>query len=54
MPKPFGPEFKARALRLVKDRVDAQPGLAVSAVIKDIAPKLGVSDKTLDRWWRQE
>lgn len=54
MPKPFPPEFRARALRLVKDRVDSQPDLAVSAVIKDIAPKLGVSDKTLDRWWRQE
>lgn len=54
MPKPFPPEFRVRALRLVKDRVDSQPDLAVSTVIKDIAPKLGVSDKTLDRWWRQE
>ena len=54
MSKPFPPEFRARALRLVKDRVTSQPGVAVSAVIKDIAPKIGVSDKTLDRWWRQD
>ena len=54
MSKPFPPEFRARALRLVKDRVTSQPGVAVSAAIKDIAPKIGVSDKTLDRWWRQD
>lgn len=54
MSKPFLPECRVRALRLVEDRVDSQPDLVVSTVIKDIAPKLGVSDKTLDRWWRQE
>lgn len=43
MPKPFPPEFRERALRLVDERLQADPDVRVSVVTREIAPRLGIS-----------
>ena len=53
MPKPFPPEFRERALRLVDERLQADPGVRVSVVAREIAPRLGISHVTLERWWQR-
>ena len=53
MPKPFPPEFRDRALRLVDDRLRADPDVRVSSVAREIAPRLGISPVTLERWWHK-
>lgn len=45
--------FRDRAVRMVLDRLDTDPLVTWWQVIKDIAPKLGVSGETLRRWHEQ-
>ncbi|MGV9184728.1 transposase [Arcanobacterium canis] len=52
--KKYSQEFKERAIRLVDDRLCEDQSMAVTAVIVDIAPKLGISKETLRRWYSQE
>lgn len=53
MAKPFPSEFRERALRLVDDRLRADPDVRVSSVAREIAPRLGISPGTLERWWHK-
>ena len=45
--------FKDRAVRMVLDRLNDDDSGTQSAVIKEIAPRLGVSKETLRRWLTQ-
>lgn len=52
MPKQYSSEFRDRAVRLVDDRLATDRDLSEYQVLKDIAPKLGISVETLRRWRR--
>lgn len=51
MPSRYSQEFKNRALRMVDDALRADPGLAETRAMRDIAPKLGLAPETLQRWY---
>ncbi|WP_160320874.1 transposase [Arthrobacter alpinus] len=48
MPKNFPSEARARAVRIVLDRLPEYP--SVNAACKVVAPKLGVGTESLRRW----
>ncbi|MGV3246269.1 IS3 family transposase [Rothia sp. 11254D007BW] len=50
MPNKYPQEFKERAVRLVGDRLNHPDAPSITAAIKDIAPRLGISHNTLARW----
>lgn len=50
MPTKYPQEFKERAVRLVGDRLNHADAPSITAAIKDIAPRLGISHNTLARW----
>ncbi|WP_237202024.1 transposase [Rothia nasimurium] len=50
MPNKYPQEFKERAVRLVGDRLNHSDVPSITAAIKDIAPRLGISHNTLARW----
>lgn len=54
MPQKYSQEFRARAVRLVQDRLEGDPGVSVSAVLTDTAGKLGIAKETLRRWYCQD
>ena len=45
--------FKDRAVRMVLDRLNDDDSGTPSAVIKEVAPRLGVARETLRRWVNQ-
>lgn len=49
--KPFAPEVRARAVRLVREQRDAYP--TQWAAIQAIAPKIGCSAEALRTWGRR-
>lgn len=51
MPKQYGPEVRAKAVRLVRDHVDDY-GSEWEA-IKSVATRLGMNAETLRKWIRQ-
>lgn len=53
MPQKYSQEFKDRAVGLVVDRLKGDSALSVTAVVSDIALKLGVAKETLRRWYAQ-
>lgn len=53
MAQHYSQEFKARAVRLVKERLKQDPTLSITAVLADTAVKLGTSKETLRRWRSQ-
>ncbi len=52
MPKQYSAEFRDRAVRVVADRLAVDRDLSEYQVLKNIAPKLGISVETLRRWRR--
>lgn len=53
MPSKYPDEFRARAVRMVTDRLQADDQLSETTAIKEIAPRLGISRESLRRWWNQ-
>ncbi|WP_237207707.1 transposase [Rothia nasimurium] len=50
IPTKYPQEFKERAVQLVGDRLNHPDAPSITAAIKDIAPRLGISHNTLARW----
>ena len=48
MPKKYDPEFKARAVRLVRDHMDDYGSVTAASVA--VGTQLGVARETLRRW----
>jgi len=46
-------ELRERAVRLVRDRVASEPGLAVSRACRLVGEQLGVNGATLRNWVKQ-
>jgi transposase len=53
MPRKYPQSFQDRAVRMVLDRLSDDKSLAPFTVIKESAPRLGVSRETLRRWVNQ-
>ena len=53
MPRKYPETFRARAVRMVRDCIEQEEGVSQYRVVRDIAPKLGVSWRTLQRWVEQ-
>ena len=53
MPRTYSSDFKDRAVRLVQDRMRDDKSVTESAVMSDIALKLGIGKETLRKWVRQ-
>jgi transposase len=51
MPKKYDPEFKARAVRLVRDHMDDYGSVTAASVA--VGTQLGVARETLRRWVAQ-
>ena len=54
MPAKYDKSFRDRAVRMVLDRLNDDQSLSQSAVIKEVAPRLGIANETLRRWVNQE
>jgi transposase len=52
MPKKFGPEMKARALRMLAEAMSAHPNK--TEAVRHVGGLLGVSPETLRTWARRE
>ena len=48
--KKFPEELRERGVRLVRDRVEAEPGLAVSRACRLVGEQLGINGDTLRNW----
>lgn len=53
MPRKYPQSFQDRAVRMVLERLEEDKSLAPFSVIKDVAPRLGISRETLRRWVNQ-
>lgn len=53
MSKRYSQEFKDRAVRLVADRLAADRSCSQWQAVREIAPKPGVSNESLRRWYDQ-
>ena len=53
MSKRYSQEFKDRAVRLLSDRLAADRSCSQWRAVKEIAPKLGVANKSLRRCYEQ-
>lgn len=49
----YDQSFRDRAVRMVLDRLSEDDSVTQSAVINEIAPRLGVARETLRRWVNQ-
>ena len=49
MPRKYPETFRARAVRMVRDCIEQEEGVSQYRAVRDIAPKLGVSWRTLQR-----
>ena len=49
----FPAELKDRAVRLVREAREQEPGLSIHAAVTRIGPMVGVSPDTLRTWYRQ-
>ena len=52
-PKRYPDELRERAIRLVRDRIAAEPGLAVSRACRLTGEQLGINPETLRNWVTQ-
>lgn len=50
MPQKYPESFRARAVRMVFDRLEQDDAPSRYAVIKETAPRLNISPETLRRW----
>ncbi|RRD49640.1 transposase, partial [Arachnia propionica] len=53
MPRKYPEAFRARAVRMVRDRIEQEEGVSRYRAVREIAPKLGVSSAALQRWVEQ-
>ena len=53
MSRRYSQEFKARAVRMVAGRLEADGSCTVWQAISQIAPKLGIANESLRRWYNQ-
>lgn len=53
MPQKYPESFRARAVRMVLDRLEHDDAPSRFVVIKEIAPKLSIATETLRRWVEQ-
>lgn len=53
MPQKYPASFRARAVRMVFDRLEHEDAPSRYVVIKEIAPKLSIATETLRRWVEQ-
>lgn len=53
-PKKYPDELRERAVRLVRDRIAAEPGLPVSRACRLIGEQLGINGDTLRNWVKRE
>lgn len=54
MPAKYDKSFRDRAVRMVLDRLENDQSVSQWAVIREVAPRLGISTETLRRWVNQE
>lgn len=54
MARRYSEEFRARAVRMVSDRLQGGDQVSETAAMREIAPRLGVVPSTLQRWWQQQ
>ena len=53
MSKRYSQEFKDRAVRLLSDRLAADRSCSQWRAVNEIAPKLGIANESLRRWYEQ-
>ena len=53
MSKRYSQEFKDRAVRLLSDRLAADRSCSQWRAVNEIAPKLGIANESLHRWYEQ-
>ena len=53
MSKRYSQDFKDRAVRLLSDRLAADSSCSQWRAVNEIAPKLGVANESLRRWYEQ-
>jgi transposase len=49
----FPPELRERAIRLVREAREQDPGLSIHAAVQRIGPMVGANPDTLRTWYRQ-
>ncbi len=52
-PRKYPPELRERAIRLVREARDEDPGLSLNAAVLRIGPRVGVVADTLRGWCKQ-
>jgi transposase len=52
-PRKYPDELRERAVRLVIEARDQEPGLSLNAAVKRIGPRVGVNPDTLRGWCKQ-
>lgn len=53
MSKRYSQGFKDRAVRLLSDRLAADRSCSQWQAVREIAPKLGIANESLRRWYEQ-
>jgi transposase len=51
--KKFPAELRERAVRLVREAREQEPGLSIHAAVQRIGPMVGANPDTLRTWYRQ-
>ena len=52
-PRKYPNELRERAVRLVREAREQEPGLSVNAAVRRIGPRVGVVPDTLRGWCKQ-
>ena len=52
-PRKYSQELRDRAIRLVTEAREAEPGLSLNAAAKRIGPRVGINSDTLRTWVKQ-
>ena len=52
-PRKYPVELRERAVRLVREAREQEPGLSVSAAVKRVGPRVGVPPDTLRGWCKR-
>ena len=53
MVKRYSQEFKDRAVRMLVDRLAGDGSCSQWQAVREIAPKLGIANESLRRWYEQ-
>ena len=52
-PRKYPNELRERAMRLVQEAREQEPGLSLNAAVKRIGPRVGINPDTLRGWCKQ-